>query len=390
MSDVERRYHENGKLRFECPLKEGLRHGEGREFYESGALRGTYFYQDGLLEGPHELLHENGQRLCRHVYRKGRVIDSFVPILNPDGSIYYTEYWENGRCRGYDKNNRLRREFGMFNTSHDGIYRTFFGDGRVASEMFYNAGTLDGFAKYWSEDGLKCNVYLYVDGEECVSKKMEYHENGMQSREIDMNGDLPDGMELTYHENGTLRTRMFYEKGMAKDGPVNYYDEDGVPTVFTHWENNVAKSYTEEGKLVLKAYYYRDMQNGLCISYVDSEEVSYYFDDVECESKEDFLEKTFVHLSEKLERSLSDNVGFEANTFKEFFEEQYKKIMTQSNAGQEFFNYEELIRCPENTGREEWIVRLAVREFMLRLRLPNDGDTEERVVNGLKKLLGVS
>lgn len=93
---------------------------------------------------------------------------------------------------------------------------------------------------------------------------------------------MPEGVECSYHKNGQLSMRLFFVKGMVKDGPVNYFDGE------------------------------------------------------ECESRDDFLNRTFDLLSHKL----------------------------------------------------EWILCLAVREFMLRLRLPNDGPTEELVLANLKKLIG--
>lgn len=41
MDNMERRYHENGKVWFECPLKNGYRDGACKEYYPSGALRST-------------------------------------------------------------------------------------------------------------------------------------------------------------------------------------------------------------------------------------------------------------------------------------------------------------------------------------------------------------
>lgn len=389
MSDMEKRYHENGKIWLECPLKDGIRNGVCKEYYPSGALRSTCTYQDGLLEGERIYLYENGQKICRQVFREGRVIDSYVPIFGRDGVLKISEYWEHGRCRGYNQNNKLCREYGLFNSSFDGVFREFYESGRISSERFYNAGKMDGFAKEWSPDGSECFVTLYVDGEECGRKKMEYFESGMLLREIDMNGNVPDGLEVTYHENGKVCTRMLYERGMAKDGPVNYYDEDGKPVLFIHWENNTSRTYSEDGQLMATTTYYRDMPNGLSVTYgEDGEKEVYHFDNMECKSKEEFLERTFIHLSEKLEQSLSRRYGYEANTFKEFYEEEYRRIMQQDNASDVFYNYSELLTCPEDMGYVEWIVRQAVREFMLRLRLPNDGPTEKCVVAHMLKMLG--
>lgn len=390
MSEMERRYHENGKLRFECPLMDGIRNGACKEYYESGALRYTAFYRDGLLNGPREVFYENGQKISRLIFRQGRVEDGFVPVFNRYGVLLVSEYWEGGRCRGYDQNNKLCREYGLFNNNYDGIYREFYKDGRVSSERFYNIGMLEGFAKDWSEDGLRCRALFFVEGEECGCKRMSYYESGMLFREIDMIGEIPEGLETVYHENGRVLTRTVYERGMAKNGPVDYYDENGVPTYISHWKNNTCKSCSQDGTLLVKATYYRDMRNGCCIEFSgDEPRKYYYFDEEECTSKEDFLEKTFDHLAGKLANSLSEIRGYEAETFKAFYRDQYQEIMTQENASMEFFNYRELLEKPKEIGQLDWIIRLAVREFMLRLRLPIDGMTERRVVKNMLKLVGL-
>lgn len=388
MESVERRYFENGNLMLECPLKDGIRDGACKEYHKSGALRRTSTYRNGLLEGPQDMIHENGQRFCRYVYKNGCVVDGLVPVFYPDGSLYEFEYWENGRCRCYNRNNRLRREFGLLNTSFVGFYREFYEDGRISTEEFYNAGRLDGFGKYWSEDGLKCNVSLYIDGEECGCKKMMYYENGMLQEETEMNGDMPDGVKVCYHENGKMETRIFYENGMARDDESDMYDDDGRIEFKNYWQNNVCKTFVEEDHLFAVSCFYRDKPNGRSVTYLpEGDKEVYYFDGEECESKEDFLEKTFTHLSEKMERSVPKRLNIRASAFEEFYRQQYEEIMKQENAEEEFFNYEELLKRSEGMDTREWICRLAVREFMLRLRLPNDGRTEERVVQNLIKFV---
>lgn len=130
-------------------------------------------------------------------------------------------------------------------------------------------------------------------------------------------------------------------------------------------------------------------ENGFSIDYSgENPKEAYYFDEEECLSKEKFLEKTFEHLAGRLANSLSEARGYEMETFKDFYRGQYEKIMAQENALTEFFNYKELLEKPKGIDQMNWIIRLAVREFMLRLRLPNDGLTEERVVRNLLNFVG--
>lgn len=75
----------------------------------------------------------------------------------------------------------------------------------------------------------------------------------------------------------------------------------------------------------------------------------------ECDSEEDFLDKTFKYISGKLAYSLSGKNEYDPEYFYEFFRTQYNKIMEQENAGEEFFNYEELLKYSEGSGRNERI-----------------------------------
>lgn len=52
----------------------------------------------------------------------------------------------------------------------------------------------------------------------------------------------------------------------------------------------------------------------------------------ECDSEEDFLDKTFKYISGKLAYSLSGKNEYDPEYFYEFFRTQYNKIMEQETA----------------------------------------------------------
>jgi len=65
-------YHENGKLFFRYPMKEGLMHGVCRMWDEKGLLRVEETYSLNLLHGIRRAWHPSGQLEQQESYQRGR------------------------------------------------------------------------------------------------------------------------------------------------------------------------------------------------------------------------------------------------------------------------------------------------------------------------------
>ena len=64
----------------------------------------TNNYKDGKEDGVFRWWFENGQLRHKKNYQNGKIIDNKIVNYNEDGSIYNTEYYEDGklvRCEGW-------------------------------------------------------------------------------------------------------------------------------------------------------------------------------------------------------------------------------------------------------------------------------------------------
>ena len=233
---------------------------------------------------------------------------------------------------------------------------------------------------------------MYIDGDACGSHIIQYYDDGSVCREVDMNGFLPDGTEFVYHENGALQSKSQYKNGQIVDGKYEIFDENGILQESFICKNGIAKFYHENGCKKRQMYIFRDQFNGLCQEF-DSEgnEIcsSYYCDGVECESEEGFLDGTFEELADSVffyyDRQRPD---LDETSLKIFFREIYEWVMSLPEASKEYDDYAEIL---ENLTDEEipleLFVRRLVREFILRLRLPNEPLIEAEMVAKLIEYL---
>ena len=106
---ISRRCYEDGQLLFEENYKDGKKDGISRRWY--GPIHGFGHilefeenYKDGKLDGVCKYWWYNGQLEFEGNYKDGKIIDNKIVNYNEDGSIYNTEYYEDGklvRCEGW-------------------------------------------------------------------------------------------------------------------------------------------------------------------------------------------------------------------------------------------------------------------------------------------------
>lgn len=553
MENIEREYYSSGDLRLEYVVKDGRLSGFFRSYYPSGALRISTSYVDNMMEGPEEEYHENGRLRARHVYRRGRVVDSIVVVMNEDGSLSETEEWVGGRCRSYCSNHRLLSEFGLLNgrrygrckqyhengnlflditlgdNGPEGVFTRFFPNGKLCEKCHYINGVLDGeeiiyyengalrrqsvykmgllsgkatryhengqmacerefengvmkdgtvlvydkegchvstelwwkgvmrlfdvdgniiykggfmnfkevgrhiwyyrngqvyrkmyfrmglldgitqiydkfgilrreipyingkregFAKTYYSDGAVETESLYVDNQ-YYGGQQYFYEDGVLRIQSEMNYELPEGVELEFHDNGAIACKAFYKHGWPVDGRYERRDENGNPDGYYEYKNGGWRLYGLDGELRREWLCFRNLCNGKCHEY-DSEGgvyEGYAMDNEPCESLEDFLDKTFDLLAAKCAWRFVD--GPRKDELKIFFANAYEKAVNSIAAQVEYDDYAELDSCFIKDLPDDRYIDYLVREFVLRLRLPNDGDTEREIVLGLKEMVGM-
>jgi antitoxin component YwqK of YwqJK toxin-antitoxin module len=393
-------------------------------------------YVDDLMEGPEEEYYENGQLQVRRVYSVGRVVDSMVIAMNEDGSLAESEEWHDGRCRCYNKDRKLSREFELLNALREGVYRTYFENGNLNEELMfvegqlngrcrwfymngdlcceklYRDGKLDGLAKFYFLDRVlyleipyekgkregiskRYNNYgfveaekLYIDDQYCGGIENRY-EAGILRTRCEMNYELPEGEELAFHDNGAVSLKVRYKCGMPVDGRYESLDENGKPDGHCEYKSGMWRQYDSDGKLCSEWRCYRNYWNGHCHVIIPEKGTydGYMMDDEPCGSLEEFLDLTFDLLAAKCTRRFG--ATHSKIDFREFFANAYEKAMNSQAALVEYDDYAELDACFTADLPDDKYLDYLVREFVLRLRLPNDGDTEKEIVHDLKEMVGM-
>lgn len=206
-----------------------------------------------------------------------------------------------------------------------------------------------------------------------------------------------------FYENGNLRSKMQYKDGMVIDGEYKLYDDSGKVKFNTVWKNNVGRAYFEDGSLHYETFNYRDLPNGHYQEKNEDGEVlhdTFMFNGVPCDSFQEFLDLNFDSLAEDCETFFNHGENSHSReNFCNFFRECFEKIMEgegrDSKAADDWCelaatcdNYEEILDIPSDMELTPvQFIQKVVHEFILRLRLPNDGLTELNVAEELQYLV---
>ena len=385
-------YYEGGCLRCIQNYNVGRLEGEEQTFDIGGRLVMRQFYKDGHLVGEREDYYPTGEIKWRIPVSHG-CYNGMAHMYFKDGSIAGEQpYWDDNRegiGTYYDEGGDVVRKMPYHEDELHGVVRGYY-KGKLFSEIPFEKGVRQGYMQYYDRDGKVFKKMLYVDDEYCGGKSLVYFGDGKLRGECDLDYDLPEGEELNYNPNGTLMVKVLYKDGMPVDGRYECFGEDGESTGYIEYRNNRGVMYDTEGNMTQEWVAYRNYMNGLYRKYdaEDGDEEIYFMDDEPCESKEQFLEMTFDDLAWSCARDFSDFCPENSREdYKRFFADAYERAMESDAAQVEYDNYAELKNPGDDGIPADRIVDYIVREFMLRLRLPNDGETERGIIEGLKALV---
>ena len=225
----------------------GLKEGEFKYYYASGALRAVQSYKNDKLVGPSTGYYKNGNVKDEYVfdsegkqkteknYRSNGTLKNVTTTTGDKTKLAL--YFSNGvkELEGYIKDNNLE----------DGAYTYYFNDGTKSRELTIARGKLDGASR-------------------------DYYRNGKMYEEGNFKGGDRDGLFTKYYKNGKIASKEFYTKG-KRDGTFEDYNMDGVlleKNIYRNGrKNSIDSSFTNHGKFygMVKykgdapvAYYYID------------------------------------------------------------------------------------------------------------------------------------
>ena len=163
------------------------------------------------------------------VLREGQ-LDGESLSYDADGNLeqktQYANGKRNGSCEIYSVNGPLMQQQ-YKNDVLDGPTIIYGPPGMVAAELTYEAGRLQGEARYFSQ-GQLIRIARYQAGlREGLTE--DFTAEGALSQSAEYKKDLLDGALCSYWKNGNVMERSQYEKGQLV-GDIERFDQKGRPT----------------------------------------------------------------------------------------------------------------------------------------------------------------
>lgn len=141
----------------------------------------------------------------------------------------------------------------------EGIWKTFYNDGRVRSEKHYNDDQLDGYQKEFKPNGNLASKQLFHEGKFVdlnkidtlnIEERIVYDDNKRILKRGYYKDNIPVGIHREYNQDGTVKNAFVYDEeghilsqGIIKDdgsreGKWNYYFENGEVKSQGNYDNN--------------------------------------------------------------------------------------------------------------------------------------------------------
>ena len=144
----------------------------------------------------------------------------------------------------------------------EGVSLTYHPNGKLAIEVPYRNGKIDGVLRSYDENGMLHETIGYLEGEEEGYSTIYYANGKRKSRETYRHGIL-NGMSENWDEKGKLLRQIPYVDGQIH-GVFKMYDEFGKikeDMNFIHGLRNGAYRRYKYGKLEFEA----EFQNNRCV-----------------------------------------------------------------------------------------------------------------------------
>ena len=102
--------------------------------------------------------------------------------------------------------------FAFVISAQEGLVKTYFSNGKTASEIFYVNKIREGAAKFYFENGNLRQEFSYVNGKVDGLVK-EYYENGKLKLTYNIENGKKEGRVSIFKDDGTFLTDIPYERG---------------------------------------------------------------------------------------------------------------------------------------------------------------------------------
>ena len=140
-----------------------------------------------------------------------------LPNYEPDQVVEEGNY-ENSRKQGLWKfffpNGKVKSEIAYVNSRPNGIYKTYYENGQVEEEGAWKNNRNTGDFKRYYENGQVSQKFSFNETGKRNGKQEYYYENGQLMIEGEWAGGKEDGVITEYYENGDVKAKKAFNGGV--------------------------------------------------------------------------------------------------------------------------------------------------------------------------------
>lgn len=269
-------FYPNGKVSSEGYMRNGQPDGYWKTYFPTGVLKSEGNRKSHLLDSIWIFYNETGDTLQKVSYVLGK--------RNGFTTGYHAQHTQDPLLRGAVASREL-----YVNDKKEGLSLYYFPNGMLREEIMYSMNRRNGISREYDMNGNLITIYQYNNGvlveREKINRTDEggykqgvwktFFPNGKVQTEIHYSDGLLNGPYKEYDQDGNVKMLLLYAKGMiveeqdtaALDIEIrNEIDSEGNITYSGSFRNNVPvgvhRRYDKDGS-VIQAFLYQD--NGIKI-----------------------------------------------------------------------------------------------------------------------------
>jgi antitoxin component YwqK of YwqJK toxin-antitoxin module len=158
--------HENGKLKLEYQVKNGMFNGYRKTYMDSGQLISEEYFSKDKKDGIETRYYDNGKKLSVFNWLQGLRnghSEWYYMNGNPKKEFNYKEGLFHGRAAYFYDDGKIDVESNYKMGRRDGAVKSYFPDGKLAFELSYEDDKLEGVARFYTESKLT-QEFVYNQG----------------------------------------------------------------------------------------------------------------------------------------------------------------------------------------------------------------------------------
>ncbi|WP_299683181.1 hypothetical protein [uncultured Dokdonia sp.] len=227
-------YYPDGTIKSERNYILGNLNGTYKNYFENGQLEDLFIYENGKVQETSEEYNEAGVKIGEVSYVNDELHGPRKFYGKEKGTLQLIRFYNQGKLIGYSYLDKEGKELPMVALSNGtGKIISYYPNGKVAREMTYEKGNLQGAYKAYYENGNLERKHINVD-DEYNGTAYTYYPNGTVKSEIQYIHGYRQGIAKNYYPNGNIKEEATYRND-ERSGDTHYYNEQGKKTKTEHY-----------------------------------------------------------------------------------------------------------------------------------------------------------